>query len=215
MAILSTRTRLAVLLVLAGLGLALFFGGEYRDLPLPLGWIGTLLFAAAVWFCVDLVHRIPHGDDEAAIAPAEWQAWVGIAFLGAVIAAMVLKSHAFLPDVPIGRNPDAGAAGRSIAMLFVAWLVLAQVLKQRWAGKVLEDERDAGIALVAGRWARCASAVGVIAVAVLLGFSDTERLRGFSHPFIAQMLMLALLCGAWTGQAAIAFLYWRDRRAAA
>ena len=30
-----------------------------------------------------------------------------------------------------------------------AWLVLAHVLKQRWAGRVQADERDARIALVA------------------------------------------------------------------
>jgi hypothetical protein len=207
----SPRTRLIACLVLAGVGLALFFGGEYRDLPL--GWIGSFLFVAAVWFLVGVVHRIPHSDEEAAIAPGEWQAWIGIAFVGAVIAAMVLEAHVFLPEVPIRRNPDAGAAGRSIGMLFVAWVVLAQVLKQRWAGKVLEDERDARIALVAGKWARCASAAGVVAIAVMLGFSDTARLRAFSYPYIAQMLMLALLSGAWVEQAATAFLYWRDRRA--
>ncbi|MGN6111610.1 MAG: hypothetical protein ACTHOC_01130 [Luteimonas sp.] len=212
---LSPRTRLIACLVLAGIGLALFFGGEYRDFPIPLGWFGTFLFVAAVWFCVDLVHRVPHSDEEAAIAPREWQAWIGIAFVGAVIAAMVLKAHVFLPQLPIHRNPEAGAVGRSIGMLFVAWLVLAQVLKQRWAGNVLEDERDARIALVAATWARCAATGGVVVVAVLLGFSGTERLRAFSYPYIAQMLMLALLCGAWIEQAATAFLYWRDRRGTA
>jgi hypothetical protein len=55
----------------------------------------------------------------------------------------------------------------------------------------------------------------VVAIAVMLGFSDTDRLRGFSYPYIAQMLMLALLCGSWVEQAATALLYWRDRRAAA
>ena len=216
----SPRARLVACLVLAGVGLALFFGGGYRDFPLlsrpfPLGWIGTCLFIAAVWFCVALVHDVPHSDGEAAIAPGEWQAWIGAAFLGAAIAAMVLKAHLFLPELPIGRNPDAGAAGRSIATLFVAWVVLSQVLKRRWAGQVLEDERDARIALVAGHWARCAAAGGVVAIAVMLGFSETERLRGFSYPYIAQMLMLALLAGAWLGQVVAAVLYWRDRRAAA
>ena len=210
----SPRARLIVALVLAGAGLALFFGGEYRDLPLPLGWVGTLLFVAAIWYCVDLVHRIPHSEEEAAIAPGEWQAWIGVAFVGAVIVALLLKADAFLPELPIGRNPDAGAVGRSVGTLFVAWVVLAQVLKRRWAGTVTADERDARIALVAGQWARCVCTVGIVAVAVLLGFSDTARLRGFSYPYIAQMLMLALLVGAWVEQAATAFLYWRDRRAA-
>jgi hypothetical protein len=215
MAVLSPRNRLVLCLALAGVGLALFFGGDYRDIPFPLGWLGTLLFVAAVWFCVDLVGRIPHSDEEAAIAPGEWQAWVGIAFVGAVIAALLLKMHLFLPEVPIARNPDAGAAGRSIGTLFVAWVVLAYVLKRRWAGRVLADERDARIALVAGQWGRGATVFCVVAVAVMLGFSETERLRAFSYPYIAQLLMQALLWGALFEHAAAATLYRRDRRAAA
>jgi uncharacterized membrane protein len=213
MASLSPRNRLIACLLLAGVGLALFFGGEYRDLGLPLDWFGTLLFVVAVWWCVDAVHRIPHSDEEAAVAHGEWQAWIGVAFVGAVIVASLLRADAFLPQVPIGRNPEAGAAGRAIGTLFVAWLVLAWVLKQRWAGKVLEDERDLQIELLASQWGRGATTVGVIAVAVLLGFSDTERLRAFSYPYIAQMLMLALLWGLWFDQAVAAVLYWRDRRA--
>ena len=54
MAGLSPRSRLIACLVLAGVGLALFFSGEYRDIPSPLGWIGTLLFVAATWFCVNV-----------------------------------------------------------------------------------------------------------------------------------------------------------------
>lgn len=200
-------------LVLAGAGLALFFSGEYRDFGLPLGWVGSLLFVAAVWFCVDALHRIPRSEEEAMIAPGEWQAWVGVAFVGVVIVALLLKAHLFLPEVPIGRNPEVGAAGRSVGTLFVAWLVLSHVLKQRWAGKVLADERDAQIELAASQWARCATAFCVIGIAVMLGFSDTERVRQFSYPFIAQMLMLALLWGLWLDRLVAAILYWRDRRA--
>ena len=213
MTVLAPRTQLIACLLLAGVGLALFFGGEYPDFDLPLGWVGTVLFVAAVWFCVDAVQRIPHSEDEAAVAHGEWQAWIGVAFVGAVIVASLLKADVFLPQVPIGRNPEAGVAGRGIGTLFVAWLVLAWVLKQRWAGKVLEDERDARIELAASQWGRAATAFCIIGIAVLLGFSDTERLREFSYPFIAQMLMLALLWGLWFDQLVAAILYWRDRRA--
>lgn len=214
MAGLSSRARFTVWLVLAGIGLALFFTGEYRDLPLPLGWLGMCLFVAAVWFSVAQLQATPPSDEEAQIAPGEWQAWVGVAFVGAVIVTILLKAHLLLPEVPISRNPEAGAAGTSIGTLFVAWLVLTQVLKRRWAGRVQADERDVRIEQAAGGWARAATVFCVVGIAVLLGFSDTERLRGFSYPFIAQMLMLALLCGLWVEQLVAAVLYWRDRRGA-
>lgn len=202
-------------LLLAGLGLGLFFSGEYRDLPLPLGWVGTALFVGGVWLCVDAVHRIPLSEDEAHIAPGEWQAWVGVAFVGAVIASCLLHADAFRPELPIFRNAEAGAVGQRIGTLFVAWVVLAYVLKQRWAGKVLTDERDVQIERIANTWGRCATAICIVVLAVMLGFSDTARLREFSYPFIAHMLMLGLLWGLWFDQAAAAVLYWRDRRAMA
>lgn len=214
MATLPARTRLVLWLTVAGIGLALFFTGEYRDLGLPLGWIGTLLFVVATWFSVDALYRVPPSEEEALVAPGEWQAWIGVAFVGAVIASSLLQADAFLPQVPIGQNPEAGPAGRSIGTLFVAWLVLAHVLRQRWTGKVQADERDAQIELLASQWGRGATAFCVIGIAVMLGFSGTDRLREFSYPFIAQMLMLALLWGLWFDQLVAALLYWRDRRAA-
>ncbi len=212
---LQPRTRLIAWLVVAGVGLALFFSGEYRDIPFPAGWIGTFLFVAAVWFSVDALHRVPHTDAETRIAHGEWQAWIGVAFVGAVIAVSVLKAHVFLPQVPIRHNPDAGAVGQRIGTLFIAWLVLAAVLKQRWAGKILTDERDAQIELAASQWGRYATVFVVIGIALLLGFSDTARLQQFSYPFIAQMLMTTLLVGVWFDQLIAAILYWRDRRATA
>ena len=213
MKMLQPRTQLIAWLVLAAVGLGLFFSGEYRDIPFPVGWIGTFLFVAAVWFSVDALHRVPHSDAEAQVAPGEWQAWIGVAFVGAVIAVSLLNADAFQPHVSIRRNPEAGALGQRIGTLFVAWLVLASVLKERWVGKVLADERDAQIELAASQWGRCATAVVVIGITVLLGFSDTDRLQHFSYPYIAQMLMLALLCGLWFDQLVAAILYRRDRRA--
>ncbi|MBZ4185432.1 MULTISPECIES: hypothetical protein [Thermomonas] len=209
---LSPRHQLMVWLLLAGVGLALFFSGDYRDIPFPVGWFGACLFVAAVWFSVAKLHALPRSEDEAQIAPGEWQAWIGVAFVGAVIVACVMRADAFLPQVPIGHNPEARVAGKHIGTLFVAWLVLLHVLKKRWAGSVLADERDAHIALIAGHWARCITALGIIAIAVTLGFSDTERLLQFSYPFIAQALMSVLLAGLWCEQLAAALLYWRDRR---
>lgn len=94
----------------------------------------------------------------------------------------------------------------------ILWLVLDHALKLRWAGKVLSDECDARIELAASQRGRSATAVVVIGIAVLLGFSDTGRLQQFSYPYIAQMLMVALLGGVWFDQLIAAILYVRDRR---
>ena len=212
---LQPRNQLIACLVLAGAGLALFFGGEYRDLGLPFGWVGVVVFVAAVWFCVDAVHRIPRSDDEAMVAPGEWQAWIGLAFASAILAACVFDAELLAAHVPIGRNPDAAAAGKGSGALFIAWLVLAWVLRQRWAGRVIADERDARIDVIAGRWGRGATAVAVFAVAVMLSFSETERLQRFSYPLIGHMLVLALLSGWWFDELVTALLHWRDRGATA
>lgn len=209
----SPRNRLIAWLLLAGTGLVLFFSGEYRDLGLPLGWFGSVLFIASVWFAVDAVHRVPRSEDEGVIAPGEWQAWVGLAFATALVVAMLGAAEVFRADLPIRQNPDAGRAGGKVGMLFVSWAVLAHVLKQRWSGKVLADERDARIASIACEWGRWATVACVIGIAVLLGFSDTARLREFSYPYIAHMLMTTLVWGLWVEQAVTVGLYWRDRRA--
>lgn len=211
----SSKVPFLAWLLLAGIGLTLFFTGEYRDLPIPLGWVGTVLFVAAVWFSVDRLYKFPANDAEARVAPGEWQAWIGVAFVGVVIVTSLLHADVFRAHVPIRHNPEAGQVGEKIGTLFVAWLVLVHVLKQRWAGKVLADERDLQIDRIAGEWGRWATVSCVIGIALVLGFSDIERLREFSYPFIAQMLMFTVLWGLWFDQLVAALLYWRDRRAAA
>lgn len=212
MTALLPRTRFIVWLLLAGVGLALFFSGEYRDLGLPLGWVGSLLFVAAVWFCVDALHRIPHGDEEAMIAPGEWQAWVGLAFASTILTVMLASAPVFQSSVPISHNPDAAAVGRRIGTLFVAWTVLVYALRRRWAGQVQEDERDMRFKLLAGQWGRGATVFCVVGIALMLGFSPTDRLQQLGFPFIAHLSMCALLLGAWFDEVVAVILYWRDRR---
>ena len=212
MLLFSPRNQLVASLVLAGFGLVLFFGNNYRSWDMPLDWIGTVLFVASVWFFVDALYRVPHSATELAIAPQEWQAWVGLAFCSACLVAIWFYLPAFAAHVSIRENPEAGAAGRSIGMLFVAWAVLAYVLNQRWAGTVLSDERDRDIEKRASTWGRAATTAAVICIAVLLGFSPTDRLQTLSYPWIAQLLVSTLLVGVCVDNAVAALLYWRDRR---
>ncbi len=215
MAWLQPRTQLIASLLLAGIGLWLFFGEGIRIVGLSYGFVGVWVFCAAVWLLVDAVQRIPRSEAELEIAPGEWQAWIGTAFMTAVLAAIVVSLDAFAAPLPIQHNPDANAAGSGVGTLFVAWVVLAYVLKQRWKGSVLSDERDLRIEQVSGCWGRGATIVAVVGVALMLGFSPTERLQAFSYPMLAQVLMGTLALGAWFDHAAAAFLYRRDRRAPA
>ena len=80
-------------------------------------------------------------------------------------------------------------------------------------GQGTDGGTDGQIELTASQWGRGATTFCIIGIAVLLGFSDTDRLREYSYPFIAQMLMFALLWGLWFDQLVAALLYWRDRRA--
>ncbi len=207
--------RLVLSLVIAGVGLTFFFGGDLHALGLPLGFVGVWIFVVGVWFFVDAVHSLPQTEDELAIAPGEWQSWVGIAFVTAILIAYLRKSHVFAAPVPIFENPEAGLAGRSIGTLLIAWLILAQALKYRWRGAVTADERDKVIEQIASNWARAATAVFIVGIAILLSFSPTARLQEFSYPFIGHLLIFGLLWGAWFDNAVAATLYWRDRRLAA
>ncbi len=211
----SPRTRLIGCLVLAGTGLVLFFNGEYRDLGLPLGWVGALLFVAATWYFVDALHRIPHSDAEARIAPGEWQAWVGLAFATALLVAAMMYGMQLRAEPPATDGVrTVVVGGKNIGILFLAWALLIQALKRRWAGQVLADERDARIESIAGHWGRGATTFCIIGIAVLLAFSDPDRLRDFSYQFIAHLLIFALLWGLWFDQIVASLLYWRDRRQA-
>jgi len=64
---------------------------------------------------------------------------------GAALVTSLLHADVFRAHVPIRHNPEAGQVGEKIGTLFVAWLVLVHVLKQRWAGKVLADERSSDL----------------------------------------------------------------------
>lgn len=211
----TPRARFIASTLLAAVGLWLFFGDGIDVRGVSLGFVGVWLVVAAAWLMVDAAHRNARTEAELAVSPGEWQAWIGAVFLAVLLAQMALHADAFAGHVPIQDSPAANIAGRRLATVFVAWLVLLHVLKRRWEGRVLSDERDRRIAEVSASWGRSAIIAVVVGMAVMLGFSPTARLQQISYPMLAQMLMAALVLGAWFDHAVAAILYWRDRRAAA
>lgn len=215
MAAIAPRLQLIACLVLAGAGLLVFSEGGDRVLGMPPGVVASLLFFPGLWGAAWALRRRSADATAAALAPGEWRSWLGLAFVGAMLAWVLSTADLFAAPVPVGANPQARAAGQVIAGLLVAWIVLDALLRQRWQGSVLEDERDLQIARRAGDWGRWTTVAGVVAVAVLLGFSPTERLQQFSYPWLAQLLMATLLAGACVEHGVAVWHYWRDRRGVA
>jgi L-asparagine transporter-like permease len=211
---LSRRAQLTGCLIVAGIGLTVFFGHGFRpwfdSLALPYELIGASLLIAATWFFVDAVQRVPADESLSPIAPGEWQSWVGVVFCAALLGSMLVALQSFSEHLPLYQNPDASRAGRGVGTLIVSWAILAYVLEQRW--KVRRDERDRQIEHQSGQWGRAAATIAIVAIAVLLSFSPTERLQAWSYPAIGHLLIVAVVIGAFVDHAVAAVLYWRDRR---
>ena len=68
------------------------------------------------------------------------------------------------------------------------------------------------IARQASGWGRLATTLCLVSLALLLGFSDTDRLTQLSYPWLAQLILSSLLVGAGVEYAHAAYRYWQDRR---
>ena len=207
----QTRSwQVAALAALALPALWLLLVGPERLLGIEVDHIGMVLLVTAAWTSLLALSRLPRGEGEAAIAPAEWRAWIGTGFMAVAVAYFVGHVEVFV-DAGAGDRAARQVAGH-LVLLLVAWTVLSQVLASRWKGTVDEDERDRAIAVQAAGWWRATAAVAVLALAGTLGFSPPERLQWATHFMVANLLVLALMC-AWLAEcAATAMLYWRDRQ---
>lgn len=188
----------------------LLLAGPDRLLGVESDHIGMVLLVTATWTSLLALSKLPRGEGEEAVAPAEWRAWIGTGFMVVAVAYLVAHLQAFVGASP--GDPAARAVAENLALLLVAWAVVSQVLASRRKGAVDEDERDRDIAARAAGWWRGVAATGVVAMAVLLGFSPADRLQWASHFMIANLLVLALMC-AWLAEcAATGLLYLRDRK---
>ena len=188
----------------------LLLAGPARVLGVDTGHAGMVLLVVAAWSSLLALSTLPRGEAEGTIAPGEWKAWIGTGFMLVAIAYFAGKLHLFA-GASFG-DPDAQAVARNLVLLMVAWMVLSKVVAGRWRGRVEQDERDREIAVRAAAWGRGVLIAGVIAVAVTIGFSPASRLQWAGHFMLANVLVLALMCGWLAECAATGALYWRDRR---
>jgi hypothetical protein len=202
--------RLAGLLAVAGLALWLLIASPSAVLGFDRGKIGVALPVTSAWVSLWRLQRLPRAEFEDRAAPAEWRAWIGLVFMAVAVVYCLAKLQAF-QGAEVWRNPEAGAVGRHLALLLVAWAVLSQLLGSRSQGAVEQDERDREIARRAADWGRAALTFCVIAIAVTLGFSPASRLDWATPAMVSGLLVFALMWGWLFEYAASAVHYWRDR----
>jgi len=173
----------------------------------PLYAIGPLLLAAGSVVAAIQLSARPRTGVEGVAAPAEIDAWLGLAYTGVLIAWLLSNASAFTVSW-------MGAKTTSIVLLqiVVAYVVISAVLRGRRGKAVQEDERDRAIRCSAAKWGRQALIACVVVLMVMLGVSPTHRLEWANPPTVAFLLFLGLLLGWLLENAATIVYYWRDRR---
>lgn len=205
------RFALPLLLATAGLGLWLLLAGAGEPFGIDLGALGFALLVLAAWGALYGVARLPRGDGELALSPAEGKAWIGTAFMAVAVAYFIAKAHVFQTPSLAG-NPEARAVGRHLVLLLVAWTVLSATVSARWKDRVQQDERDREVERLAAGWGQGAVTVMLIGLALLLGLSPPEKLHWATLPMIANQLVLVLMVGCLVQNGASAVRHWLDRR---
>lgn len=201
---------LAGLVALAGLSFWVLLAGPEEVLGLDLGKFSIGLSALVAWATLHGVTAAPRGELDEAVSPGEWRAWVGLGFTLLVAAYLLAKADVI---AAAGDARALGKVGGNVVLLLVAWAVVAQALRWRWKGRVLEDERDREIERLAGGWARGALVAVVVGYAVLFGFTPAERLAWATPVVTSHLLVFALVWHALVEHAVTVLAYWRDRRA--
>ena len=204
-----SRYGFAALLAVAGFSFWLLLSGPDRLLGIDTGNLGVGLASLVAWVSMYRVMTMPRGEMDFAVSPAEWQAWIGLGFVALMIVYLLAEADAIAGATHLR---ELGAVGRGVAMLLVAWAVLAWHLGQRWKHDVREDERDREIAVAAAGWGRGATVFVVVGVILTLSLTPPARLAWATPIAIAHLLVFALLWGSLCECAASAAMHWRDRR---
>lgn len=205
------RARVLGVAVIGGVAFWLATARPGHLFGIDTGHIGVLALIGCLWLSLWWLSKVPVEDLDATASPAEWEAWIGLVFLGLAITWFLIKLPMFVVDGPITAHPDAAWAGRNVVMLVVAWLVISSVLGRRWRGRAQVDERDR---LIAARACSCGRTALLVLLAVLagtLGFSPTDRLQWATPVMLAHLLILAMMLAHWLEIAVQAVSYWRER----
>lgn len=205
------RARVLGVAVIGGIAFWLATARPGHLFGIDTGHIGVLAMIGCLWLSMWWLSRVPADEMAAAASPAEWEAWIGLVFLGMAIGWFLLKLPLFAVEGPISEHPGVARGGRNVVMLVIAWLVISSVLGQRWRGRAQVDERDRLIAAGACRRGRTALLVQLAILAGLLAFSPADRLQWATPVMLAHLLILAMMLAHWLELAVQAVSYWRER----
>lgn len=185
---------------------------------IDLGWIGGLATLAGAWLVWYLLwatiqkSAAEGGTDESlvAISPGEQRAWVGLAFSVGILVYFALRGPQMVA-ADGSMAPEASTIGTHIAMLVIFWLIVMQVLRQRWRDSVEQDERDRVIQARASNWARMGLSIFVLGIAVVFAFSPLAHLAWAKPMTISNLMMFGLITTSALEYSVTGVAYWRDR----
>src|SRR5690606_11295564 len=100
--------QVAALAAIALPALWLLLAGPDRLLGIEGDHVGMVLLVTAAWTSLLALSKLPRGEDEATIAPAEWRAWSGTGFMGVAVAY-------FVGNVEMLAGGPADRAARAMA----------------------------------------------------------------------------------------------------
>jgi hypothetical protein len=201
---------LAGLVAMAGFSFWVLLAGPEEILGLDLGKFSIGVTALVAWATLHAVTAAPRGELDEVVSPGEWRAWLGLGFTVLVAAYLIAKS-----DVIAGAADlrALGKVGGNVVLLFIAWAVVGQALNWRWKGRVLEDERDREIEVLAVQRARGVLLTLALMLAVTLAFTPAERLAWATPVAIAHLIVFGVVVHTLVEYAATVHAHWRDRRA--
>ncbi len=182
------------------------------------GWLGGLAILAGAWLVWYLLwatiqkSAAEAGTDEslATISPGEQRAWVGLVFSAGILVYFALHG-AQMVAADGSMAPEASRIGRHIVMLIIFWLIVMQVLRQRWRDAVEQDERDRFIQARASNWARMGLSIFVIGIALMFAFSPLANLAWAKPMTISNLMMFGLIATSALEYSVTGVAYWRDR----
>lgn len=168
---------------------------------------GAMLLIAVAVIGLWLASRIP-GNAEEKASPGEQKRWVALAFTLLIAAAMLLKADVFAQASSVA---DLREVGRPIGVFLVGWVIFSALMRQRFGGRVVDDERDRAVEVAADTWSHGVLAITIVGLAVMFGLSPAARLQWATPIVTANLLMFALLWSSLVGSVVAIVLYRRDR----